>query len=271
MSDNAVLLENTEEQAACWICLDSNVDSNIDELFRPCRCNGTIGLVHRQCLDEWRAVNEMANRCPNCRYQYRIVLVHDDTNCLDAIIKFLAKNFCYFLVINQLLIIIVSYLVQLVDHSRLIAREFNPAFGAPSNETPTYKSTFNSVYYILASFIVLVGWSSLLLLNLYFIKNRRNYVQAFWDTGVHNCYCEILVFMFLIVSYMLPLLGTFVLSAMINHVFTRHCKFQDNLRTTRKYIVLNYVEQPSPVRPISAPPILVNPNIGVEESNPERI
>jgi hypothetical protein len=37
----------------CRICYD---DDNKSDLFAPCMCSGSMGLVHRECLRQWRAV-----------------------------------------------------------------------------------------------------------------------------------------------------------------------------------------------------------------------
>ena len=35
----------------CRICLESN---NSHDFITPCRCSGTAGVVHEQCLQKWR-------------------------------------------------------------------------------------------------------------------------------------------------------------------------------------------------------------------------
>ncbi|CAD5207477.1 unnamed protein product [Bursaphelenchus okinawaensis] len=48
----------------CRICHMSN-----DELIRPCRCDGSIGHVHTQCLDRWVKLSE-CNHCQVCKTRY---------------------------------------------------------------------------------------------------------------------------------------------------------------------------------------------------------
>lgn len=63
-----------EEEVRCRICFnDENTEE--DPLFRPCKCRGSVGLVHRNCLNAWREHpdNPQAHfQCVNCNYHYRI-------------------------------------------------------------------------------------------------------------------------------------------------------------------------------------------------------
>ena len=57
----------------CRICLDSDELAD-DEMIAPCRCAGSMGWVHRKCLDEWRAQEQVPfafTHCPQCKFQYR--------------------------------------------------------------------------------------------------------------------------------------------------------------------------------------------------------
>ncbi|KAA3679863.1 uncharacterized protein DEA37_0010011 [Paragonimus westermani] len=51
----------------CRICLD---EGDLEgALFSPCRCKGTVGLVHRQCLQRWLYESGKPN-CELCGYAY---------------------------------------------------------------------------------------------------------------------------------------------------------------------------------------------------------
>lgn len=66
--------EVEEEELRCRICYsEENLPG--DELFRPCKCRGSMGLVHRTCLNAWREhpANPAAlSQCVNCNYRYQI-------------------------------------------------------------------------------------------------------------------------------------------------------------------------------------------------------
>eukprot|EP00301_Raphidiophrys_heterophryoidea_P021943 c6217_g1_i1.p1 GENE.c6217_g1_i1~~c6217_g1_i1.p1 ORF type:complete len:516 (+),score=96.21 c6217_g1_i1:28-1575(+) len=57
----------------CRICLGGDTEGR---LFAPCLCRGTVGLVHRECLNAWRSNSPNPSsliRCDQCGYEYRIV------------------------------------------------------------------------------------------------------------------------------------------------------------------------------------------------------
>ena len=67
----APLYPSVPDEFACRICLESDQTPD-DPLIAPCRCAGTTKWVHRGCLDEWRAQNQIPlafTHCPNCKFQ----------------------------------------------------------------------------------------------------------------------------------------------------------------------------------------------------------
>ena len=65
------LYPSVPDEFACRICLESDQTPD-DPLIAPCRCAGTTKWVHRGCLDEWRAQNQIPlafTHCPNCKFQ----------------------------------------------------------------------------------------------------------------------------------------------------------------------------------------------------------
>ncbi|KAH9580803.1 E3 ubiquitin-protein ligase MARCHF3 [Schistosoma haematobium] len=56
----------------CRICLDESQNNNNHEeegLLSPCRCKGTIGLVHKKCLQKWLLTSGKL-QCELCGYVY---------------------------------------------------------------------------------------------------------------------------------------------------------------------------------------------------------
>ena len=49
----------------CRICLEP------DNLISVCGCSGTMGFVHQQCIDKWRAITKSKD-CELCKQPYRI-------------------------------------------------------------------------------------------------------------------------------------------------------------------------------------------------------
>lgn len=48
----------------CRICLEP------DNLISVCGCSGTMGFVHQQCIDKWRAITKSKD-CELCKQPYR--------------------------------------------------------------------------------------------------------------------------------------------------------------------------------------------------------
>lgn len=52
------------EDIVCKICYDK------DNLIFPCKCNGTCGGIHRECLDEW-LLESSNTKCEICLHEYK--------------------------------------------------------------------------------------------------------------------------------------------------------------------------------------------------------
>jgi len=50
-SDEKSIIENVEDSRECRVCRSNSEDGR--PLFMPCLCNGSIGLVHQDCLEAW--------------------------------------------------------------------------------------------------------------------------------------------------------------------------------------------------------------------------
>lgn len=58
----------------CKFCLD---DHNQSDIITPCLCRGSVGHVHRSCLEYWRELNARNNSmCELCKYVYDVDLNH---------------------------------------------------------------------------------------------------------------------------------------------------------------------------------------------------
>jgi hypothetical protein len=51
----------------CRYCLDAEP---AEQLFSPCRCAGSLAVVHRHCFESWRAVAPDPARCELCHWRY---------------------------------------------------------------------------------------------------------------------------------------------------------------------------------------------------------
>ena len=73
-NDNEEECETIEQREVntCRICFDSDP---VEELFRPCRCSGTMLYVHMSCLEAWRVASHNARssyQCDQCKYEYKM-------------------------------------------------------------------------------------------------------------------------------------------------------------------------------------------------------
>lgn len=63
-------LNSTSIQSAilCRICYNSELK---ESLLQPCNCSGTMGLIHRTCLERWLS-QCVKNQCEICGYDYNV-------------------------------------------------------------------------------------------------------------------------------------------------------------------------------------------------------
>ncbi|XP_033345685.1 E3 ubiquitin-protein ligase MARCH3-like [Bombus vosnesenskii] len=62
----------TDKQSAgsncCRICHE---DESSEELIDPCKCSGTLGLIHASCLEKWLSMSN-TDRCEICNLSFEI-------------------------------------------------------------------------------------------------------------------------------------------------------------------------------------------------------
>ena len=64
--------DDDDDERLCRICF-SGEDGG--RLFSPCRCRGSMALVHVECLNEWRNLSRNPRSfygCDQCGYQYNL-------------------------------------------------------------------------------------------------------------------------------------------------------------------------------------------------------
>ncbi|VDO05891.1 unnamed protein product [Rodentolepis nana] len=59
--------EIIERPSNCRICYDGTSNT----LISPCRCRGTVGLLHKSCLERWLQVSQTIS-CEICGYKYKL-------------------------------------------------------------------------------------------------------------------------------------------------------------------------------------------------------
>lgn len=63
------------------ICCKICVDNRDEALFEPCRCSGTMGVIHQSCLIKWLALSGRGH-CEICGYRY---LTKNANNCINML------------------------------------------------------------------------------------------------------------------------------------------------------------------------------------------
>ncbi|KAJ6908052.1 hypothetical protein NC651_018483 [Populus alba x Populus x berolinensis] len=103
------------EQIQCRICLETDGR----DFIAPCKCKGTGKYVHRECLDQWRAVKEgfAFAHCTTCKAPYHL-RVHVAADRKWRTLKFrffVTRDIAFIFLAVQLVIASLAYLVYLID------------------------------------------------------------------------------------------------------------------------------------------------------------
>jgi hypothetical protein len=109
MSDSSVELDLPQ----CRICFENDIQDN---LFRPCKCNGSLKWVHEECLTQWRISSIHKHKCEICGHLYKCENVNTN-NRFYKVNKIISEmNFCcLFLPIHILIILNVSLFVYIIN------------------------------------------------------------------------------------------------------------------------------------------------------------
>ena len=113
----------------CRICLE---EDNIENMISPCLCRGHMKYIHRDCLNQWRALSLQQNNrniCPTCKFKYQ--LSNQVENCsfiqkkIDNILSFIIGNFYIFILFNQIITFLLYSLIIKIRGSDKIIIEKN--------------------------------------------------------------------------------------------------------------------------------------------------
>ncbi|KEG13819.1 putative Zn-finger protein [Trypanosoma grayi] len=64
--------ESSGYMGECWLCRDSMSSPENPLITNVCRCRGSIGWIHRECIDEW-VFSQRRTKCPSCDATYNIL------------------------------------------------------------------------------------------------------------------------------------------------------------------------------------------------------
>ncbi|CAF0874685.1 unnamed protein product [Adineta steineri] len=114
LNNEEILLNEQDKQETgnlqvCRICYST---SDLQSLIAPCQCSGTIGILHRNCLERWLEISN-TTKCEICQHEYDTVrypksLFYFFINPLrSSDIRYLITDIILFIVLT----IIVSWLI----------------------------------------------------------------------------------------------------------------------------------------------------------------
>lgn len=71
LSSNGITVENSTSTQSCRICQTSgNSEPEVGELLAsPCDCRGSLGFVHKQCMEKWLRVRNR-DTCELCHFKF---------------------------------------------------------------------------------------------------------------------------------------------------------------------------------------------------------
>lgn len=69
-------IADESEELECRVCRGGAEEGR--PLFAPCKCSGSIGLVHQDCLMSWLAMSRGDGRCELCSYQFQFAPKYAD-------------------------------------------------------------------------------------------------------------------------------------------------------------------------------------------------
>lgn len=71
-SSSFVSIPLEDGSAICRICYN---DDWREELIKPCLCSGTLGGVHRSCIESWLTITKKTT-CTICKFSFRTKQVY---------------------------------------------------------------------------------------------------------------------------------------------------------------------------------------------------
>lgn len=207
----------------CRICLEEDILSN---LISPCFCRGSNKFVHKQCLDQWRAVSGFDNnssKCPTCKFEY--VLENNNQPKADKFLffnnfsKIIGGNIILLLIFNSFLVCGMSYIIFFINNSRYYL------FGH-------YEKDFNfdSFTVFQLSIIMVTGFYFLLFFIHYFKSNNKHLLKDYFKkifllpqiTGY---------FISILLLFIYPLVSFLVSSIIINILFKQYLTYMNDLNS----------------------------------------
>ncbi|XP_059318030.1 uncharacterized protein LOC132068452 isoform X2 [Lycium ferocissimum] len=112
----------------CRICLETHGR----DFIAPCKCKGTSKYVHRECLDQWRAVKEgfAFSHCTTCKAPFYLRV--NDLRRKWRTLKFrffVTTDVLFIFLAVQLIVASLGYLVYVIDKHQMFWLRLHWGFG----------------------------------------------------------------------------------------------------------------------------------------------
>lgn len=236
--------EALPESGMCWICFE---DDSPENMFQPCRCDGTNRWVHRDCLDTWRATapnSEAFDHCMTCGYKYELEYKEPELSWIGRINRAMAQNTCFLCLFILMAILTGGLAIRAMDENQVIYRVFRDHI---YHEKPDKNGRYSGnneyfYYYVFTSYIYLLLVGVMYLFNILRMKNRLLYLK--YCLG-YDWFCGLLRLSTIAILtgltfYLNIYLGCFILTLEIQTIIRMHYIYLHYLFRANRNRVLPY-------------------------------
>lgn len=180
-------------QGQCRICHEYGGD-----LIKPCRCDGSVKWVHRDCLNRWRASRtnpRSLTNCCECGSQYLLdlkrIISHEGEARRRRFVRWIAAQGVMSFGLVQVAIIALGAIIRLIDQKEQLVFFFN----FPQNRGGLARNDFHNAllnhkttYYVAGTitFLALLGLGGIVSGIVYLCTAGRGPV----DHSVGTCNCD---------------------------------------------------------------------------------
>eukprot|EP00818_Percolomonas_sp_WS_P006348 CAMPEP_0117446754 /NCGR_PEP_ID=MMETSP0759-20121206/6511_1 /TAXON_ID=63605 /ORGANISM="Percolomonas cosmopolitus, Strain WS" /LENGTH=392 /DNA_ID=CAMNT_0005239045 /DNA_START=120 /DNA_END=1298 /DNA_ORIENTATION=+ len=109
-------MQDDDDAPQCRLCLQGGGS----DLIVPCKCSGSMKLVHRSCLDRWRAMSPRAesfSRCDQCLTNYQFISLAGSLHW-SKYLKYgllVSADVCLFLILWQVAVFLCTAVYWIFD------------------------------------------------------------------------------------------------------------------------------------------------------------
>jgi hypothetical protein len=242
-----------EDAPVCRICLSSDREDN---LIAPCLCKGTQRVVHRKCLDEWRAQESRPRaftHCPTCKFQYVTDLMIETTSDMRwAYIQYrflVARDMGAFFILLQLLLCGLAKFIHWCDPSESIANMY------PTEWAEKHATTFSIGPYYCTAVLIFLAVAGFIGFMLWCNQDGNScpcICELCRDTGGINAGIMIMIILAAMVV-MGIVVAIFFGGVVVQSLLQRHMHLIARRQEARRVVVRDLSDCPELLRSLSRP------------------